>query len=71
MTTYQVPATASAINDRGEIAGFFDGYPFGSFVWRRGQLTELMLAPLEVSEVDFPNHGPTPLAKSWDRIRRR
>jgi uncharacterized membrane protein len=37
--------TASAINDRGEVAGYFFVGQAGSFTWRRGQLTEIPLLP--------------------------
>jgi probable HAF family extracellular repeat protein len=37
--------TASAINDRGEITGYFVGGFGHSFVWRGGQLTEIPLLP--------------------------
>jgi probable HAF family extracellular repeat protein len=33
--------SASAINDRGEIAGMYHGGTVGSFFWRRGRLAEL------------------------------
>jgi hypothetical protein len=37
--------TASAINDRGEITGYFVVGVGASFVWRAGQLTEIPLLP--------------------------
>ena len=37
--------TASAINDRGEIAGYFYVGAGSSFVWRAGRLTEIPLLP--------------------------
>lgn len=37
--------SASAINDRGEIVGYFFVGTAGSFVWRRGRLTEIPLLP--------------------------
>jgi hypothetical protein len=37
--------TASAINDRGEITGYFTAGLGQSFVWRRSRLTEIPLLP--------------------------
>ncbi len=37
--------TASAINDRGEITGYFYGGFGNSFMWRGGRLTEISLLP--------------------------
>jgi uncharacterized membrane protein len=39
------PGVASAINDRGEVAGYYYVGVGQSFVWRRGQLTEIPLLP--------------------------
>jgi uncharacterized membrane protein len=39
------PGFASAINDRGEVAGCFSVGSAGSFVWRRGRVTEIPLLP--------------------------